>query len=208
MYLLIAYVRPGTLCPIESTRMNPVSLVLLALAMSTDAFAVAISKGASLHKPRFGEALRTGVIFGAIEATTPVMGWVIGQTAADFVSEWDHWVAFTLLLLLGLRMIYTGFQPPEDEPVEKPSAHSFWLLAITAFATSIDALAVGIGLAFVSVNIFTAALAIGLSTTIMVTIGMMLGRVIGTAIGKKAEILGGGVLIGIGAKILYEHTLV
>jgi putative Mn2+ efflux pump MntP len=124
------------------------------------------------------------------------------------VSEWDHWIAFTLLLLLGLHMIYAGFQPSEGEPIEKPSAHSFWLLAITAFATSIDALAVGIGLAFVSVNIFVAALAIGLATTTMVTIGVMLGGIIGTAIGKNAEILGGVVLIGIGATILYEHMLV
>ncbi len=175
--------------------------------MSTDAFAAAVGKGASLHKPRFPDALRTGLIFGVIEAITPVVGWFIGQAAAGYVQEWDHWIAFTLLLLLGGHMIYAGLRPEADEEEEKPKSHSFWLLAATAFATSIDALAVGVGLAFVDVNIWVAALAIGLATMTMVTIGVMLGRLIGTAIGHKAEILGGLVLIGVGAAILYEHTM-
>ncbi|MDD1507340.1 manganese efflux pump MntP [Pseudomonas sp. CNPSo 3701] len=187
--------------------MSFLSLVLLAFAMSTDAFAAAVGKGASLHKPRFLDALRTGLIFGVIEAITPVIGWFIGQAAASFAEEWDHWIAFTLLLLLGVHMIYAGLRPEADEEEEKPKSHSFWLLAATAFATSIDALAVGVGLAFVDVNIWVAALAIGLATMTMVTIGVMLGRLIGTAIGQKAEILGGLVLIGVGAAILYEHTM-
>ncbi|TBU73510.1 manganese efflux pump MntP [Phytopseudomonas daroniae] len=187
--------------------MNPISLILLAFAMSTDAFAAAIGKGASLHKIRFIDALRTGLIFGVIEGITPVVGWFIGQAAASFVEEWDHWIAFVLLLLLGLHMIYAGLRPEADEAPQKPDSHSFWVLAVTAFATSIDALAVGVGLAFVEVNIWVAALAIGLATMIMVTIGVMLGRVIGTAIGHKAEIIGGLVLIGVGTAILYDHTL-
>ncbi|GLX14814.1 hypothetical protein Pstr01_30530 [Pseudomonas straminea] len=85
--------------------MSFLSLVLLAFAMSTDAFAAAVGKGASLHKPRFLDALRTGLIFGVIEAITPVIGWFIGQAAASFAEEWDHWIAFTLLLLLGVHMI-------------------------------------------------------------------------------------------------------
>ncbi|TBU85655.1 manganese efflux pump MntP [Phytopseudomonas dryadis] len=186
--------------------MNPFSLILLALAMSTDAFAAAIGKGSSLHKPRFSEALRTGLIFGVIEAMTPVVGWFIGQAASRFVEDWDHWIAFSLLLLLGLHMIHAGLRPQREEP-SRPQSHSFWILALTAFATSIDALAVGVGLAFVDVNIWLAALAIGLATTIMVTVGVMLGRLIGTAFGRKAEIVGGLVLIGVGAVILYEHAV-
>lgn len=187
--------------------MNPFSLILLAFAMSTDAFAAAIGKGASLHKPKFTDALRTGLIFGVIEGITPVVGWFIGQAAVGFVEEWDHWIAFVLLLLLGLHMIYAGLQPDAAETSEKAKSHSFWVLAITAFATSIDALAVGIGLAFVEVNIWIAALAIGLATMTMVTVGVMLGHVIGTAIGRKAEIIGGLVLIGVGAAILYDHMV-
>lgn len=183
---------------------NPISLVFLALAMSTDAFAAALGKGAALHKPRLMEALRTGLIFGVIEAITPVIGWSIGQVATRFVESWDHWIAFVLLLVLGLHMIYNGLKQ-DDEEQEKPGQHSFLILAVTAFATSIDALAVGVGLAFVDVNILVAAAAIGLATTVMVTIGVMLGRALGTVVGKRAEIVGGLVLMVVGATILYEH---
>lgn len=183
---------------------SPISLIFLALAMSTDAFAAAIGKGASLHKPRLSEALRTGLIFGVIEALTPIVGWGIGQLATRFVENWDHWIAFFLLLGLGLHMIYNGLKHGDDVE-QKPEQHSFLMLAVTAFATSIDALAVGVGLAFVNVNIFVAASAIGLATTLMVTLGVMLGRVLGAVVGKRAEIVGGVVLIVVGATILFEH---
>ncbi|QKZ03720.1 manganese efflux pump MntP [Pseudomonas eucalypticola] len=184
--------------------MNPVALVFLALAMSTDAFAAAIGKGSSLHKPRFIEALRTGLIFGVIEAITPMIGWAIGHAATRWVENWDHWIAFTLLVALGLHMIWNGVKH-EAEEEEKPQQHSFMILAVTAVATSIDALAVGVGLAFVNVNILVAAAAIGLATMTMVTLGVMLGRVLGHLVGKRAEIVGGVVLMLVGATILYEH---
>ncbi len=172
--------------------------------MSTDAFAAAIGKGSSLHKPRLVEALRTGLIFGVIEAITPMIGWAIGHAATRWVENWDHWIAFTLLLALGLHMIYNGVKH-EAQEAEKPDQHSFLVLAITAVATSIDALAVGVGLAFVNVNILVAAAAIGLATMTMVTVGVMLGRVLGSLVGKRAEIVGGVVLMLVGATILYEH---
>ena len=184
--------------------MNPVALVFLALAMSTDAFAAAIGKGSSLHKPRFIEALRTGLIFGVIEAITPMIGWAIGHAATRWVENWDHWIAFTLLVALGLHMIWNGVKH-EAEEEQKPQQHSFMILAVTAVATSIDALAVGVGLAFVNVNILVAAAAIGLATMTMVTLGVMLGRVLGHLVGKRAEIVGGVVLMLVGATILYEH---
>ncbi|HEX8594183.1 MAG TPA: manganese efflux pump MntP [Pseudomonas sp.] len=184
--------------------MNPISLVMLALAMSTDAFAAAIGKGSSLHKPRITEALRMGLIFGIVETITPIIGWLIGNVASKFVESWDHWIAFTLLLVLGLHMIYNGVKP-QDEEEEKTSQHGLLLLIVTAIATSIDALAVGIGLAFINVNIFVAAAAIGLATMTMVTIGTMLGRALGTIVGQRAEIVGGVVLIAVGSMILYEH---
>lgn len=184
--------------------MNYVSIIFLAFAMSTDAFAAAIGKGATLHKPRLREALRTGLIFGVIEGITPVVGWAIGLTAARYVAEWDHWIAFTLLLVLGGRMMLAGLRPAE-EGEQKPTRHTFGVLAVTAFATSIDALAVGVGLAFVDVNIASAAVTIGLATMLMVTVGVMLGRVLGKAIGQRAEIIGGVVLVLVGATILYQH---
>lgn len=184
--------------------MNIISTALLALAMSTDAFAAAIGKGAALHNPKLSEALRTGLIFGLIEAITPLIGWAVGSIAANYVATWDHWIAFALLSVLGLYIIYEGFQAP-DLLADKPSKHSFIILAITAFATSIDAMAVGVSLAFIDVNIITTAAAIGLATFMMVTIGVMLGRMLGLLVGKRAEILGGVVLISIGSYILYEH---
>jgi putative Mn2+ efflux pump MntP len=185
--------------------MNVLATAALALAMSTDAFAVAVGKGAALQRPHLREALRTGAIFGIIEGLTPVIGWAMGHFAAPYVEAWDHWIAFTLLGVLGLRMMREGLSNADDDEDEKPSSHSFWLLAVTGFATSIDAMAVGVGLAFIDANIVTTAGAIGLSTFIMVTLGVMVGRGLGKLVGKRAELVGGLVLIAIGALILYEH---
>jgi putative Mn2+ efflux pump MntP len=181
------------------------SIALLAFAMSTDAFAAAIGKGAALLCPGWPEATRTGAIFGSIEAVTPVIGWALGSVAARYVTRWDHWIAFTLLGGLGARMIWAGLQTAADVPEERPDRHSFWVLAATGFATSIDAMAVGASLAFIDVAIVPVALAIGLTTFVMVTIGVLLGRVLGAMAGKRAEIAGGLVLIAIGSTILYEH---
>ncbi|MDN8618918.1 manganese efflux pump MntP [Variovorax ginsengisoli] len=181
------------------------STALLALAMSTDAFAAAVGKGTALQKPRWSEALRTGTIFGVMEAITPLVGWALGLAAADYVRTWDHWIAFTLLLVLGGRMIWAAARKPEKAEVEKPSRHGFWLLAVPGFATSIDAIAVGVGLAFLSVNILPVAAAIGFTTFAMVAVGVMVGRVLGSVVGRWTEGLGGVLLIGIGAAILYEH---
>ncbi len=185
--------------------MNPLSIAALALAMSTDAFAAAIGKGAALQKPRWSEALRTGAIFGVIESLTPLVGWLLGSVAARYVSAWDHWIAFALLVALGLRMIRAGTGPADDPAVARPDRHGFWILALTGFATSIDAMAVGVGLAFIDVNIAAVAAAIGCATFAMVTAGVMLGRVLGAVVGKRAEVAGGLLLIGIGTAILVEH---
>ena len=184
--------------------MNVAATVALALAMSTDAFAAAIGKGAALQRPQWKEALRTGLIFGVIEGITPVIGWALGHVAAPYVEAWDHWIAFILLVGLGARMVYAGFEADSDE-AEKPSSHSFMALAVTGFATSIDAMAVGASLAFLGADIAITAAAIGFSTFVMVTIGVMVGRGLGAIAGKRAEMVGGLVLIAIGSLILYEH---
>ncbi|PLE11553.1 manganese efflux pump MntP [Klebsiella pneumoniae] len=185
--------------------MNLSATILLAFGMSMDAFAASIGKGATLHKPKFSEAVRTGLIFGAIETLTPLVGWGLGMLASQFILQWNHWIAFILLVFLGGRMIVEGFRGDSDEACEAPHRHGFWLLVTTAFATSLDAMAVGVGLAFLQVSIVTTALAIGCATFIMSTLGMMVGRFIGPLLGKRAEILGGIVLIGIGSEILWSH---
>jgi putative Mn2+ efflux pump MntP len=184
---------------------NAATIALLAIAMSTDAFAAAVGKGIALRNPGWREALRTGAIFGTIESLTPIAGWALGLAAAKYVTAWDHWIAFALLGGLGLRMIWAGLKVQQPQAAPKPSRHSFWVLAATGFATSIDAMAVGVGLAFLDVNILHVAAAVGLTTFLFVTAGVMLGRIIGAAAGKRAEILGGLLLIGIGATILHEH---
>ena len=184
--------------------MNLSATIILAFAMSMDAFAASIGKGATLYKPRFREALRTGLIFGVIEAITPLIGWCIGLFDSQYIMEWDHWIAFSLLFILGCRMIFEGMKQRVAE-TEKMRSHSFWVLVTTAIATSLDAMAIGVGLAFLQVDIVHTAMAIGLATMIMATLGMLIGRYIGPLLGKRAEIIGGIVLIGIGFNILYEH---
>jgi putative Mn2+ efflux pump MntP len=192
--------------PFRIDILNFASTALLALAMSTDAFAAAIGKGLALHRPGWPEALRTGAIFGVIEALTPIVGWLLGVAAGRFVSEWDHWIAFALLGGLGVRMIRNGLAPADEEAVaEKPTSQSCWLLAATGFATSIDAMAVGVSLAFLDVDILPVAAAIGCTTLVLVTTGVLLGRVLGVIAGRRAEMVGGIVLIGIGIAILHEH---
>ena len=185
--------------------MNALSIVAVAFAMSTDAFAAAIGKGAALQRPSWREAIRMASIFGVIEAITPIIGWLIGAVAAKYVSAWDHWIAFALLAGLGGRMIWLGLRGSDDPVDSRPDRHSFWILALTGFATSIDAMAVGVGLAFVDVSIGVVAVAIGVATFLMVTLGVMLGRVLGTIAGKRAEVAGGILLICIGAAIVFEH---
>lgn len=185
--------------------MTITALIFLALAMSTDAFAAALGKGAAMQRPRFLQALRIGLLFGCIEAITPMIGWLLGSFASKWISAWDHWVAFFLLLGLGGHMVWVGLHGDDEDDAGDPAGQGVVALALTAVATSIDAMAVGVGLAFINVNIVHAALSIGLATTVMVTIGVLLGRLLGAAIGKKAEVIGGVILVLVGATILYEH---
>lgn len=179
--------------------------LFLALSMSSDAFAAALGKGARLERPGLGEALRTGLIFGGIETLTPLIGWAAGRAASGYIEAFDHWIAFGLLLVIGAKMIWDSLQ--RDEEAEKPKSHSLAVLALTAVGTSIDALAVGVTLALIDANIIINALAIGAATFTMVTIGVLFGRYLGEKFGRYAEAAGGVVLIGIGIKILVEHTL-
>lgn len=120
--------------------MNISATILLAFGMSMDAFAASIGKGATLHKPKFSDALRTGLIFGAIETLTPLIGWGLGMLASQFVLEWNHWIAFVLLVFLGGRMVIEGFRGNGDEDDAPLQRHGFWLLVTTAIATSLDAI--------------------------------------------------------------------
>lgn len=185
--------------------MHPISILFLGLAMSTDAFAAAIGKGAAMGDPRWRDALRTGLVFGIVEATTPLIGWALGSFAERYIEDWDHWIAFALLCGLGLHMIWKALHEGETDGSTRTG---LWAIALAGLATSIDAMAVGVGLAFIEVNILLVSLVIGLCTFAMVTAGVMAGRALGALIGRRAEMAGGVILILVGAAIVYEHVIV
>jgi putative Mn2+ efflux pump MntP len=183
--------------------MNPLMTLALAFSMSADAFAAALGKGAALEKPCFGDAVRAGLVFGTVEAITPVVGWWAGVTASRFIAAFDHWIAFVVLCGIGGKMLWDSLQ--DDR--EKLTRHSLTALVSTAIGTSIDAMAVGVTLALIEANIAVTALAIGTTTFALATLGIMAGRIVGAKFGRLAEALGGIILIVIGFKILVGHTL-
>ena len=188
--------------------MSLLTIMLLALAMSSDAFAVALCRGISLKSTPFFGALKIGVLFGIIEAMTPLLGWLIGYIALQYIEKWDHWVVFAIMLFLGINMIYSSLKSSDEDDQQGPissNKKSFFMLIVTAISTSIDAFAVGVGLAMANVNIYFTASMIGLATCVMVTTGLLLGKKIGCVVGKKAELFGGLVLIAIGVITLYQH---
>ena len=188
--------------------MNPLATALLAFSMSADAFAAAIARGASIGKTSHLQAAQIALTFGIVATLTPLLGYGAGTIAAPYIEAFDHWIAFGLLLVLGGKMIRESLSPadgttaPSNSNAAMPSK---WLLLITAIATSIDSMIVGVSLAFLDVNIWFTALAIGSATTLMAVIGIKLGGVLDGIIGKRAELFGGMVLIGIGTFILFEH---
>jgi putative Mn2+ efflux pump MntP len=185
--------------------MTSLAILLLAFSISSDAFAAALGKGALLQRPSFGEALRKGVIFGTTEAITPVIGWAAGQVAAGYIAAFDHWIAFGLLAAMGAKMVCDSMRRPDGE--EKPRQRSFGVLMVTAIGSGVDAMAVGVTLALLDANIIVNALAIGMATFAMTTMGVLLGRCLGRRFGRFAEAAGGIGLFLIGAKILAEHTM-
>ena len=188
--------------------MNLLTTILLALGMSVDAFAAALARGAGSLHYTWRQTVKTALIFGIVETITPLIGWLVGSMAQKFIAAYDHWLAFGLLLALGLKMIWGALHDNDDKAAAADGNRTdttLTLTIITAIATSIDSMVVGVGLAFLDANIWLTALAIGTSTTIMAAIGLRLGRLLGQKIGSRAEMAGGVVLIGIGTFILLEH---
>ncbi|MEQ9315046.1 MAG: manganese efflux pump MntP family protein [Henriciella sp.] len=195
--------------------MSLLTLFALSLSLSVDAFAAALGKGAGDKQSGLFGALRIGAVFGAMEALMPLIGYGIGLALASFVESVDHWIAFVLLLGVGAHMLWEAatdnVEIGEDEAVESVAPGlgrqgPRWIhLIIAALATSIDAMVVGVTLAMMSVNIWIAVLMIGGVTTLMATAGVLIGRKAGEWLGRWAEVIGGIVLIAIGATILWQH---
>ena len=177
-------------------------LFLLAFGLAMDAFAVSICKGLSLRKVELKHCATAGIYFGGFQAIMPLIGYMLGIKFQHLIQNIDHWIAFILLLIIGVNMIREAFG---DEEESYNDSFSFSTMLPMAIATSIDALAVGITLAFLNANILQAVLLIGIITFIMSAAGVKIGAKFGVKYKSKAEILGGIALIVIGTKILLEH---
>ena len=185
--------------------MHIAEILILAVGVSMDAFAVSICKGLSVCKVRPRHASLAAAWFGGFQALMPLIGYFAGVAFADIVSSVDHWIAFVLLGIIGGKMVKESFE--KDECCCTDLDFSFRTMLAMAVATSIDALAVGVSLAFLKANIWSAVLIIGLTTGAFSAAGIYIGNIFGNRYKSKAEFAGGLILILIGAKILCEHTL-
>lgn len=183
--------------------MSFLELGILAFALSMDAFAVAICLGLGMQKATFKRALIIGLYFGIFQALMPLIGYFVASLFAEKIQKFDHWIAFALLLFLGLKMIFGCFKKEKEE--NKEISLTPPKMIPYAIATSIDALAVGVSLAFLDVGIWPAVLLIGVVTFALSMVAVKLGSFFGLKFKTKAEFIGGIVLVLIGIKILLEH---
>jgi len=181
------------------------TIIVIAVGLAMDAFAVSIVSGSTYEKLKIKHALRIAVFFGGFQAFMPLIGWLAGLSAKEYIAGYDHWVAFGLLIAVGGKMIYESFKLASAKENFNPS--DILVLLVLSIATSIDALAVGITLSLLKVSIATAVVTIGLVTFVLSYLGVLLGRKVGHFFESKIQAIGGLVLIGLGVKILTEHLL-
>lgn len=179
-------------------------LFMIAVSLSMDAFAVSVCKGLSTGRPRLVHCLICGAWFGGFQALMPLAGWLLGVRFQGMIVSVDHWIAFILLSLIGLNMVR---EARGGETEELDCSFAVRAMLPLAVATSIDALAVGVTFAFLQVEIVPAVSFIGVTTFVLSAAGVRVGAVFGDRFKSRAELAGGVILIGMGIKILLEHTL-
>lgn len=184
--------------------MGITELIIIAIGLSMDAFAVSIGKGLGLPRVHYRHALCAGLWFGGFQALMPVLGYLLGSAFASLVEAWDHWISFILLTYIGINMIKEAFESKDDN---KGKGFAIRIMFLLAVATSIDALAVGVSLAFLGASIVSSALTIGITTFLFSAAGVYIGNLFGNRYRKTAECIGGVILIAIGTKILIEHLM-
>jgi putative Mn2+ efflux pump MntP len=183
--------------------MGLLEIVLIAVGLSMDAFAVSITLGLSVKRPGIRQIVAPGIFFGFFQALMPTIGYFAGVLFAERIQQFDHWIAFVLLALIGGKMIKESFS--KDEEALNEGAFKLMRMFVLAIATSIDALAVGVSFAFFEVNIFMAVAIIGVTTFFIAMAGVKIGNLFGSKFKSKAEFAGGAILIILGLKILIEH---
>ena len=185
--------------------MQPTATLVLALGLAADAFAVSVASGLKIKHVKVRKALKIAIFFGGFQAIMPLIGWVAGISLRTLLAAISHWVAFSILCLIGAKMIYESCQEEDEEKDFNPLCNTT-LLAL-AIGTSIDALAVGLGFALLKDSIFTIITAIGFITFWLTFFGVFIGNKFGNLFHNKIEIIGGGILIAIGSKILIENLM-
>jgi putative Mn2+ efflux pump MntP len=185
--------------------MSLVTTLLIAVGLAMDAFAVSLGVGTMGRSNNPRSIFRLSFHFGIFQALMPILGWLAGTTINQYIRSFDHWIAFILLGYVGGKMIYEGIKGEKDEYASDPSRGK--MLVILAVATSIDALAVGLSLAMLEVPVVQPAIIIGVITFGLSLLGLLLGGRLGEKFGKRVEILGGLILIGIGLRILVTHLM-
>lgn len=181
-----------------------VELFLVALSLSMDAFAVALCQGLGMRKLHMPQAMIIALFFGIFQGGMPLLGWLLGRQFAGYITAYDHWIAFGLLLFIGGEMIFGAFIQ-DNRTVDRRTKLNIRDLFLMAIATSIDALAIGVTFAFLQTRILPAVLLIGIITFLLSLLGVIMGNRFGARFRKKAELGGGIVLILIGTKILFDH---
>lgn len=184
--------------------MDFLAVLGIAVALAMDAFAVALGTGMVLGRANAHQVFRLSFHFGLFQFGMPILGWLAGQTVADAIRDVDHWIAFGLLAVVGGHMIKEGLGPPGNERRTGDPTRG-WSLILLSLATSIDALAVGLSMAFLGVSIWYPSVVIGLVAAAFTLAGLRLGRVAGQHLGHRMALVGGGILVAIGVKILAEH---
>jgi manganese efflux pump family protein len=182
------------------------SILFTAIGLSADCFAVALGAGTTDKNLSRLQILRVSFFFGFFQALMPLIGWLAGRTIVEYIEHFDHWVAFALLVFVGGKMLWEAFHDKEKEE-KKVDISRGWMLLTLSIATSLDALAVGLSFAFLDVNIWLAITTIGVTAFIISAIGFVLGKKVGKVFGKRAEIIGGIILLVIGLRILLTHLL-
>ncbi|MDR2898081.1 MAG: manganese efflux pump MntP family protein [Spirochaetaceae bacterium] len=185
--------------------MSIIELILIAIGLSMDAFAVAVTTGLSLRKITLGSMVIVGLYFGIFQAVMPLIGYFLGARFADRITAFDHWIAVVLLTIIGGKMIAEAFSKEKDDSSAEAVSLGPRKMLPLAVATSIDALAVGVSFAFLKVAIVPAATSIGVITFLLSAAGVKIGCIFGIKFKSKAEIAGGVILILLGLKILLEH---
>ncbi|MCK5001275.1 MAG: manganese efflux pump [Anaerohalosphaera sp.] len=187
--------------------MNIITVVVIAVGLAMDAFAVSVAAGAAQKQLKVQHALRMAFFFGAFQSIMPLLGWLAGLSFKDAIEPFDHWVAFGLLVVIGGKMIYESFKLKDSQDGSTVDPARISVVLILAVATSIDALAVGFTLSLVTEHVAVAVIVIGIITFALSYLGCWLGGKVGHLFENKIEAIGGVILIAIGIKILVQHLL-